>query len=197
MLFKAQSRNRIEPRSLLRRIESERNADEPCESTSQHDGPRTDENGPTGIPCDRDSGDGSQYCSCDPPDQRKDQGFDQELPSDVAATGTDRHAQPDFAGPFGHRDQHDVHDADAADDQRNRCHCDQQNPEGPYRSTTCGEHIRWILDPEITGSIAANMMALSEQVLDVAFDFGPVARIGHLDRDEIQGFTGSAMNGTQ
>ena len=30
----------------------------------------------------------------------------------------DRHADADLAGPLGHRHQHDVHDADAADDQR-------------------------------------------------------------------------------
>src|SRR5262249_37588068 len=72
----------------------------------------------------------------------------------------------------------------------------QQNSESPYRSTTCGEHVRWILDPKIAGSIAANMMALPEQILDVSFDFGPVARIGHLDRDVIQGFAPGAMHGT-
>ena len=42
--------------------------------------------------------------------------FDQELPQDVAAAGTDGHADADLARPLGDATQHDVHDADAADD---------------------------------------------------------------------------------
>ena len=44
--------------------------------------------------------------------------LDQELPQDVAAAGTDGHADADLAGPLGDRDEHDVHDAHAADQQR-------------------------------------------------------------------------------
>jgi hypothetical protein len=46
--------------------------------------------------------------------------LDQELQQDVARLGADRHANPDLARPFGHRDEQDVHDADAADQQRDR-----------------------------------------------------------------------------
>ena len=35
-------------------------------------------------------------------------------------SGAHGHAQPDLARPLGDRDQHDVHNADAADDQRNQ-----------------------------------------------------------------------------
>ena len=50
--------------------------------------------------------------------------FDQELKQNFAALGADGLANSDFAGALGYRDQHDVHDSDAADGQRQ--HGDQQ-----------------------------------------------------------------------
>ena len=47
-------------------------------------------------------------------------GLDQELLGDVAALGPQGPADPDLAGPLGHGRQHDVHDADAADQERDR-----------------------------------------------------------------------------
>jgi len=41
-------------------------------------------------------------------------GFDQELHRDVSFLGAESAADPNFACPFGHGGQHDVHDADAA-----------------------------------------------------------------------------------
>ena len=45
--------------------------------------------------------------------------FDQELGENVAPVRADGHARADFARPFGYAHEHDVHDADAANDQRN------------------------------------------------------------------------------
>ena len=45
-------------------------------------------------------------------------GLDQELQRDVGAARAERLPQADLARALGHRHQHDVHDADAADDQR-------------------------------------------------------------------------------
>ena len=39
----------------------------------------------------------------------------QELKQHMQAAGADRHAQADLARPLGHRDEQDIHDADAAD----------------------------------------------------------------------------------
>ncbi len=44
----------------------------------------------------------------------------QELTQDVAPACADGQAHADLAGSFRHAHQHDVHDADAADDQRDR-----------------------------------------------------------------------------
>src|SRR5678815_2505907 len=43
--------------------------------------------------------------------------LDEELRQHVRAARADCHADPDLARPLGHRHEHDVHDADAADDQ--------------------------------------------------------------------------------
>ncbi|MPL92315.1 hypothetical protein SDC9_38413 [bioreactor metagenome] len=51
-------------------------------------------------------------------DQTHEHRLDQKLPDDVAAPRADRHAHADLAGALGHRDQHDVHHPDAADDER-------------------------------------------------------------------------------
>ena len=45
--------------------------------------------------------------------------FHEKLQQHVLAAGADRHPQADLACPLGDRDEHDVHDADAADEQRN------------------------------------------------------------------------------
>ena len=46
----------------------------------------------------------------------QDEGLDEELEQDVAVLGADRLADADLAGPLADRDQHDVHDPDAADE---------------------------------------------------------------------------------
>ena len=55
------------------------------------------------------------HCATDDAD---DDRLDQELKQDVEAAGADGEPQADFARPLGHRHQHDVHDPDAADDER-------------------------------------------------------------------------------
>src|SRR5665213_4422185 len=50
-------------------------------------------------------------------DGRQQHRLDQELPQDVGTLRTDRLADADLACSLGHRHEHDVHDADAADQQ--------------------------------------------------------------------------------
>ena len=52
-------------------------------------------------------------------DDGKDEGFDEELEADVARGGADSFTDADFVGAFGDGDEHNVHDADAADDEGN------------------------------------------------------------------------------
>ena len=56
-------------------------------------------------------------------DQTKYQRFDEELQAYIFPGSTYRHPNTDFAGSLRNRNQHDVHDADTADqktDRRNR-----------------------------------------------------------------------------
>ena len=53
-------------------------------------------------------------------DAGEDDRLDQELLGDVPPLGAQGPADADLAGPLGHRRQHDVHDADAADQERDR-----------------------------------------------------------------------------
>ena len=55
-----------------------------------------------------------------PAEEREGEGLDEELGQDVPATRPDGLADPDLAGPLADRHQHDVHDPDAADDERDR-----------------------------------------------------------------------------
>ena len=55
-----------------------------------------------------------------PPKTRHEHGLDQELREDVAPPRADRLADADLARALGHRHEHDVHDADPADEQRDR-----------------------------------------------------------------------------
>src|SRR5216684_5587518 len=47
----------------------------------------------------------------------KSHGLEQELPGDITAARADRFAHANFAGALGDAHEHDVHDADAADEQ--------------------------------------------------------------------------------
>ena len=58
-------------------------------------------------------------------------GLDQELLGDVAPLGAQGPADADLAGPLGDGRQHDVHDADAADQQRDRRDRPQDDAELP------------------------------------------------------------------
>ena len=57
-----------------------------------------------------------------PPAMESATAFSKKLSKNVPHLRTHSLPQSDLAGSFPDRDQHDVHDADTANDQRNRCH---------------------------------------------------------------------------
>ena len=63
---------------------------------------------------------GAEGDADDAADGAERDGFDQKLDEDVVALGADGFAHADFAGALGDGDQHDVHHADAADDEAYR-----------------------------------------------------------------------------
>ena len=76
----------------------------------------------------------------------KHHGLDEELRDDVAAFGAERATDADLARALGHARKHDVHNADAADEQRdggNRAEHDVENLLGPFGLP---ELFKWNLD---------------------------------------------------
>src|SRR3989442_6952954 len=61
-----------------------------------------------------------------------------------------------------------------------------------HSSATCGQNIRRILDPKITGRIPANMVSLPQERFNSAFHLRRRGGIGQLNRDEIQCFAACA-----
>ena len=71
----------------------------------------------------------SAYHADDSAEEGHGRRFDQELRHDVAAARAERLAHTDLARALGDRDQHDVHDDDAADDQRDSGERDEDGKE--------------------------------------------------------------------
>ena len=68
----------------------------------------------------------------DSPGPGQDDGFDEELAEDVALAGPEGAADGDFAAALGDGDEHDVHDADSPDDQRDAAHRAEQQGEDSH-----------------------------------------------------------------
>ena len=62
--------------------------------------------------------------------------LDHELRQDIAAPGAERLPDPDLAGPLAHRHEHDVHDHDAADDERDGDQPGQRDEQDASRSSS-------------------------------------------------------------
>jgi hypothetical protein len=84
-----------------------------------------------------------------PTNEAEDDGFEQELGLHVVGARAERHAQADLTGALGDANQHDVHDADAADDERNARHPCQQVAECGGGGFLCGDDVLLGLDGEI------------------------------------------------
>ena len=98
--------------------------------------------------------------------------LDQELEQHLPRPGADGEADADFPGAFGDGDEHDVHDADAADKQTNRRHPAEQR--GHYLGAGTdhlGELLR-IEDIEVVLLVSGDLTALTHQRGDVRHDVG-------------------------
>ena len=96
-------------------------------------------------------------------DQAQHHRLDQELLQNILRTRADRHAQSDLPCPLGHRNEHDVHDSDSADDQRNQRHTEQQIGHDRGRSGQHLHELRGVADTEIVLLIGFEAVAFAEQ----------------------------------
>src|SRR5687768_7495533 len=121
-LLVTKSLDRVEFGGLGGRIDAEKNAQKRTETESNQDRPQRSVNRRQSHPFAEEGTDeiGEARPSHDSDkaaEAGQDDGLDQKLHEDVLAPGTQRLSQTDLPRSLRHRDEHDVHDADAADDQ--------------------------------------------------------------------------------
>ena len=101
--------------------------DTPVEMTSERE---RDHRRPAGVGGDEAGQHDADHDAADASDQADGERLHHELREDVAGAGADGAADADLARPLEHRGQHDVHDPDAADEQRDagdRAHDDVED----------------------------------------------------------------------
>ena len=106
-----------------------------------------------------DAGDDSD----DAADRAERDRLDQELRENIATVRAHRHARPDFARPLGDAHQHDVHDPNAADDQRNDGNPGEQCCHRLGRRRGRRRNFFLVPDGKIVVPPFANIMPLPEQ----------------------------------
>jgi hypothetical protein len=102
-------------------------------------------------------------------DQRDEHRLGQELGEDVAAARADRLADADLAGPLGDADEHDVHHADPADEQRDRGDLAEQRGEHAARGAGRFQQRALVEDVEAGFFGVLDLVAFLDDLLDLSF----------------------------
>ena len=118
-----------------------------------------------------------------PPRPGQRERLDQELGEDVAAPGADRLADADLAGPLADRDQHDVHDPDAADDQRDRGDAPEQQRQRAADRVGRLEQLRLVEDREVVVVGRREAVARPQERRDLGLDRRHLRLVGDADAD--------------
>src|SRR6266850_6669682 len=121
----SQSHNRIEVGRFRCGIDPKEQADTGGHAQSERNRPPFDRSGKGRQPRNRQCNRGAEQNSDDAADQCKSRRLDEKLNQDVVPPRSRRFADSYLARPFSHGYEHDVHDNDAADDQRNRRDADR------------------------------------------------------------------------
>ena len=105
-------------RSFARGVEAKENTDNRAEEKRDHNGFCGDQSRPTELGRNNARRQDSQANSDQAAHDTERDCFNQELQKDVPTARAHRHADANFARPFRHAHEHDVHDADATHDER-------------------------------------------------------------------------------
>ena len=105
----------------------------------------------------------------------------------MSRAGADGHAQADLAGALGDGDEHDVHDADAADDERNRRDAQQQCAHQARGRSERLHHFGHIPDLEIVRVARLDAVPLVEQRRDLPDGGGDCLARPRGDEDLVDG----------
>ncbi len=105
----------------------------------------------------------------------------------MAPARPDRHAQSDLARPLRHRHEHDVHDPDAADQERHRRDRGEQIGHHLGRLLLGLENLGEVPEPEVVVLERLQAMALTQERTDLILGLGHVLVRADLDRDGADG----------
>ena len=103
-------------------------------------------------------------------DRTQRYGFDQKLGKNVAAVGADCHSNADLPRALGYADEHDIHNANAAYEQRDGCDRDEQ---GAHDARSLRRRVGDFLlaaNGKIFIFARVNPVALTEQGGDLLLD---------------------------
>src|ERR1051326_4284361 len=176
-------------RRLRRRIDPEDHAEDGAESEGDGDGPerrvhrRQLQQSLKGEACR-----GREQIAAGDADAAaeagKDDRFDEELQQDVAAPRADGLSDADLARPLRHRDEHDVHDADAADEQGD---ADDRSHDHGGGGERFGDHLQDLFlreHAEVVFLIFFQVVACAEDLLGLIFDEVEVGAAAHLEGED-------------
>src|SRR3954469_18817888 len=148
-LFVMERFDRIEARVPDGGIEAENDTNRHRDAESKHDRRGGHDGRPTGEDPDQLRKSDAKQNSGDAAGQRNDRRLDQELPDAVTLPRADGAADADLARPLQPAGQHDVHDPDAADQQRDRRDRHHHHLEDALRAALLGQQFRRRHDGEV------------------------------------------------
>ena len=168
-LFEPQRLYRVEPGGRSRGIVPEKQAHRRRESKREGDyGIGRHARGPVECIGDHMSANHPDADADDSADQAQYHRLDQKLTKHVATASTDRLPQSDLACPLRDRYQHDVHDADAADNERHGRNRREEALHGRGRLSDRLRNLGGTSQVEVVVDAGAEVVALAQQGRDVS-----------------------------
>ena len=163
-LFIAEGVDGVETAGTVGGIDAEEEADGHGEEDGDSDGVETDDGaevvdeGGGGNCAAGAEGDAEQAA-----DEGEGDGFDEELAEDVAAFCANGFAEPDLAGSFGDADEHDVHDADAADDEADKGDGAEEEGHCAKDVSEDGDEVGLVDDDEVVFALEGDFVAFAQE----------------------------------
>src|SRR6185312_15416403 len=119
---------------------------------------------PAGKTRDELRGDDAAHDPGEPAAEAEEHGFGEELKQHLQAARADRHAQPDLARALGNRDQKNIHDADAADEERDRGDGRKKKRHDPAAAFRGAGDLAQVADIEVFGVARADAMTAQQRL---------------------------------
>src|SRR5690606_24336797 len=166
-LLVAQCLDRVESGRSPCRPDAEKETDSDAERGREPDRLRRYEDLPAGESRHEPRGTRAEADAEQASEEAKRHGLDEELQKDAPPRRAERHADADLARALGDADEHDVHDADAADDQAHARDAREQQREGLLGFLLSLEKVAPIDDCEIVRISGPQPVLLAQHALDV------------------------------